>query len=246
VFLQNSRHQLLSRIIELFSFRKFSGIGPHRWWTGFMRPVLGFIKWQPSKSWSTTVIKTAEGVSHLLILAVDLAMDGAQQLTDWQRRAMTQRWRHWGVVPKLLLARYGGWCSTMTSLNQSYGHRDPYPGLLDLRWSLEPHAWWRGSLLVLRRRRGLTLRVLRLYFLVKRTQQHPKMAETVTVWLGMSSGGRAVSWHKARVRGSILIHKCGQEASFYTDFLSTTSEGCNLQSYVFSVLIQSGFGWRWG
>jgi hypothetical protein len=79
------------------------------------------------------VIKTAEGVSHLLILAVDLAMDGAQRLTDWQWRAMTQRWRHWGVVPKLLLARYGGRCSTTTSLNQSYGHRDPYPGLLDLR-----------------------------------------------------------------------------------------------------------------
>jgi hypothetical protein len=77
------------------------------------------------------VIKTVKGVFHLLILVVDLAMDGAQRLNGWQWHAMIERWSHWGVALELLLVCYGRGGSTSTSLNQSGGHGNPYLGLLE-------------------------------------------------------------------------------------------------------------------
>jgi hypothetical protein len=77
------------------------------------------------------VIKIVKGVFHLLILVVDLAMDGAQRLNGRQWHAMIERWSHWGVAPELLLVCYGGGGSTSTSLNRSGGHGNPYLGLLE-------------------------------------------------------------------------------------------------------------------
>jgi hypothetical protein len=50
--------------------------------------------------WMTAILNT-EGVFHLLILAINLAMDGPQRLTG-------RRWHHWGTSPELLLSRYDG------------------------------------------------------------------------------------------------------------------------------------------
>jgi hypothetical protein len=75
VFFQNSRHRLFSRIIKLFSFRKFGGIGPQSidraHGNGSMSP------WDYIKSGSlidgwVARIRTSEGVRTLLISSVDL------------------------------------------------------------------------------------------------------------------------------------------------------------------------------
>jgi hypothetical protein len=193
--------------LELFSFRKLFGIDPQRRWTGSMWPVHKFIKWQPSKSWSTVLIKIAKGVFHLLILVVNQAMDGAQQLTGRQQHAMTEWQRHWSVTPEILLACYGARGSTTTSLNWSGGHMNPYPRLLEWRWSLDPVRDNGAPCLFL----GGTVGSL------------SNMVGMVTVRLGKSSSGRAARWREARVRGSVSIQKSGQEASLYRVFSPNNS-----------------------
>jgi hypothetical protein len=104
VFLQNYQAPGIFRINELFFYRKFSGIGQwsidrvHGGWS--MSPQT-LIKWGPSADGSRARIKTREGVSDNLIVAVNVEMNDSWRLSRQGRRDRNSApglwWRLTGV-----------------------------------------------------------------------------------------------------------------------------------------------------
>jgi hypothetical protein len=94
VFLQNYQAPGIFGINELFFYRKFGGIGPRSvdWVHGgrSMSPRT-LIKWKPSADGSMAQIKTREGVSDNLIVAVNAGMNDLRWLGQ-------QGWRDRGKV----------------------------------------------------------------------------------------------------------------------------------------------------
>jgi hypothetical protein len=89
VFLQNYQVPGIFGINELFFYRKFDRIVPwsidqvHGGWSTSPRTL---IKWESSADGSTAQIKTREGVSDNLIVAVNTGMNGSRWLDRQGRR----------------------------------------------------------------------------------------------------------------------------------------------------------------